>query len=226
LGRGFGLAAAPNRQYRHGRGDRGFPHRPSRAPRLGRVLLPLDSANPNQRRRYQDYIAARLPRTRAPQGPKRTLFAPDLIGSSAEILTALARDPVVAAAREFRVELPYIPPEVASLWHEGALLLDVRSPAGRAKAGEVQGAVNVPKGDVVALVTRRLAGHAGAEVLLCGSVAGSGPLVETPRAAGHEKVGDVEGGFGGDRGFRGHATAGLRVDSGPWGRIGQDPSFQ
>ncbi len=74
---------------------------------LGRVVLPLDSASFAQRRRYHDFVAERTPRTLSPQGPKRTLFAPDLIGTTDQLFDLLSRDPIVAQAREFRVELPY-----------------------------------------------------------------------------------------------------------------------
>lgn len=79
------------------------------APRiaLGRVILPLDSATPAQRRRYRDYVASRHARTLAPQGPKRTLFGADIIGTLDEIAAALARDPIAQRVSEFRLELPY-----------------------------------------------------------------------------------------------------------------------
>jgi len=79
------------------------------APRiaLGRVILPLDSATPAQRRRYRDYVASRHARTLAPQGPKRTLFGADIIGTLDEIAATLARDPIAQRVSEFRLELPY-----------------------------------------------------------------------------------------------------------------------
>lgn len=74
---------------------------------LGRVILPTDSASFATRRRYADFVAARTARTQAPQGERRTLFLPDLVGSTEEILHRLAADPVASVAREFRLELPY-----------------------------------------------------------------------------------------------------------------------
>jgi alkanesulfonate monooxygenase SsuD/methylene tetrahydromethanopterin reductase-like flavin-dependent oxidoreductase (luciferase family) len=74
---------------------------------LGRVILPLDSASPAQRQRYRSYAASRHTRTLGPQGPKRTLFAPDIVGSRDEILETLARDPIAQRVSEFRLELPY-----------------------------------------------------------------------------------------------------------------------
>ncbi|MFG2942913.1 LLM class flavin-dependent oxidoreductase [Streptomyces sp. NPDC048282] len=55
----------------------------------GLVVIPTDSATPEQRARYEAYAARRLPRTTAPQGPARLLFAPDIVGTSAEIAERL-----------------------------------------------------------------------------------------------------------------------------------------
>jgi alkanesulfonate monooxygenase SsuD/methylene tetrahydromethanopterin reductase-like flavin-dependent oxidoreductase (luciferase family) len=55
----------------------------------GLVVIPTDSATPEQRARYAAYVEARTPRTRAPQGPARMLFARDLLGTSEEIAEAL-----------------------------------------------------------------------------------------------------------------------------------------
>ncbi|MFD3586090.1 LLM class flavin-dependent oxidoreductase [Streptomyces sp. NPDC058683] len=80
-----------------------------RAPRvaLGRVVVPLDSADTATRARYRAYAASRHERTRAPQGPKRILFAPDVVGTAEQILERLAADPVLAEVSELRLELPY-----------------------------------------------------------------------------------------------------------------------
>lgn len=79
------------------------------APRiaLGRVIVPTDSANARDRERYQAFADARHARTLAPQGERRTLFAPDLVGTSDEIVERLLADPVVGQVRELRLELPY-----------------------------------------------------------------------------------------------------------------------
>ncbi|MEV7425840.1 LLM class flavin-dependent oxidoreductase [Streptomyces sp. NPDC091212] len=74
---------------------------------LGRVIVPFDSADAATRARYREYAAGRHARTLAPKGPKRTLFAPDVVGTAEQILERLAADPVVAAAAELRLELPY-----------------------------------------------------------------------------------------------------------------------
>jgi alkanesulfonate monooxygenase SsuD/methylene tetrahydromethanopterin reductase-like flavin-dependent oxidoreductase (luciferase family) len=55
----------------------------------GLVVIPTDSATPEQRARYAAYVEARTPRTTAPQGPARMLFARDLLGGSEEIAEAL-----------------------------------------------------------------------------------------------------------------------------------------
>ena len=55
----------------------------------GLVVIPTDSATPEQRARYEAYVAARTPRTTAPQGPGRMMFAVDLIGTSEQIAEQL-----------------------------------------------------------------------------------------------------------------------------------------
>ncbi|MNI43528.1 Luciferase-like monooxygenase [compost metagenome] len=81
----------------------------ARPPRvaLGRVILPTDSASPATRRKYADFVAARTERTKTAHGPRRTLFLPDIIGTTDEILDQLSRDPVLSQISEFRLELPY-----------------------------------------------------------------------------------------------------------------------
>jgi alkanesulfonate monooxygenase SsuD/methylene tetrahydromethanopterin reductase-like flavin-dependent oxidoreductase (luciferase family) len=55
----------------------------------GLVVIPTDSATADQRERYAAYAAARTPRTAAPQGPARLLFARDLVGTSEQIAEQL-----------------------------------------------------------------------------------------------------------------------------------------
>ncbi|MEU6228444.1 LLM class flavin-dependent oxidoreductase [Streptomyces sp. NPDC047042] len=74
---------------------------------LGRVVVPFDSADASGRARYRAYTASRHERTLAPQGPKRTLFAPDVVGTAEQILEQLTADPVLAQVSELRLELPY-----------------------------------------------------------------------------------------------------------------------
>jgi len=81
--------------------------RPAPRAALGRVVVPFDSADATARARYRSYAAGRHERTLAPQGPGRTLFAPDVVGTAEQILEQLAADPVVSAVSELRLELPY-----------------------------------------------------------------------------------------------------------------------
>ena len=82
------------------------PDRPGRIA-LGRVIVPLDSADALTRAKYREYAASRHERTLTPQGEKRTLFARDLVGTSEQILEQLLADPAVHAVNELRLELPY-----------------------------------------------------------------------------------------------------------------------
>ncbi|GAA4638290.1 LLM class flavin-dependent oxidoreductase [Actinoallomurus vinaceus] len=82
------------------------PGRPGRVA-LGRVIVPWDGADAATRERYRRYAASRHARTLAPHGERRILFAPDLVGPSAEIIERLLGDRAVAAVSELRLELPY-----------------------------------------------------------------------------------------------------------------------
>jgi alkanesulfonate monooxygenase SsuD/methylene tetrahydromethanopterin reductase-like flavin-dependent oxidoreductase (luciferase family) len=55
----------------------------------GLVVIPTDSATAQQRLKYHEYVAKRTPRTAAPLGPARMLFARDLVGTSEEIAEQL-----------------------------------------------------------------------------------------------------------------------------------------
>jgi alkanesulfonate monooxygenase SsuD/methylene tetrahydromethanopterin reductase-like flavin-dependent oxidoreductase (luciferase family) len=55
----------------------------------GLVVIPTDSASAAQREKYAAYVEARTPRTRAPQGPARLMFAVDLLGTSKQIAEQL-----------------------------------------------------------------------------------------------------------------------------------------
>ncbi len=82
-------------------------------------------------------------------------------------------------------------------FRDGALLIDLRSEAGRQKNGEAHGAIVIPKSDVVEAVTRRFARVSGDQkiVIFCGSIKGSEPIVDQLEAAGVSNVFDVDGGF-------------------------------
>ncbi|MGW4736320.1 LLM class flavin-dependent oxidoreductase [Streptomyces shenzhenensis] len=73
----------------------------------GLVVIPTDSATPEQRAKYAEYAARRLPRTTSPQGPGRLLFAPDLVGSSAEIAERLHAHAAFCEIDEVAFALPF-----------------------------------------------------------------------------------------------------------------------
>ncbi|SDK64342.1 Flavin-dependent oxidoreductase, luciferase family (includes alkanesulfonate monooxygenase SsuD and methylene tetrahydromethanopterin reductase) [Nonomuraea maritima] len=73
----------------------------------GLVVIPTDSASPEQRARYEAYAAKRLPRTAAPQGPARMLFSPDLVGTSAEIADRLHAHAAFQEVDEVAFALPF-----------------------------------------------------------------------------------------------------------------------
>lgn len=83
--------------------------RETRAPRvaLGRVIVPTDGADARTRERYRAFAEARHARTLAPQGERRIVYVPDLVGAADEIVSKLLDDPVVAQVGELRLELPY-----------------------------------------------------------------------------------------------------------------------
>ncbi|MFJ3640353.1 LLM class flavin-dependent oxidoreductase [Streptomyces sp. NPDC090108] len=73
----------------------------------GLVVIPTDSATPEQRARYHAYAAGRLPRTASPQGPARLMFAPDLVGTSDEIAGRLLEDAAFREVDEVAFALPF-----------------------------------------------------------------------------------------------------------------------
>jgi alkanesulfonate monooxygenase SsuD/methylene tetrahydromethanopterin reductase-like flavin-dependent oxidoreductase (luciferase family) len=73
----------------------------------GLVVIPTDSATADQRARYSAYVAARLPRTTAPQGPAGLLFAPDLIGTSEQIAEQLHAHAGFREVTEVAFALPF-----------------------------------------------------------------------------------------------------------------------
>lgn len=77
------------------------------------------------------------------------------------------------------------------------LLIDVRAPKGRAENGEIASAIILPKALVAEVFTGPFAAvpkHARI-VVFCGSINGSGPVVETLAGLGYTNVADVDGGF-------------------------------
>ncbi|MBL1108472.1 LLM class flavin-dependent oxidoreductase [Streptomyces sp. 5-8] len=73
----------------------------------GLVVIPTDSASAEQRARYARYAAERLPRTASPQGPARLLFAPDLVGTSAELAERLRAHAAFREVEEVAFALPF-----------------------------------------------------------------------------------------------------------------------
>src|SRR5262249_41181421 len=73
----------------------------------GLVVVPTDSATPEQRARYEAYARARLPRTAEPQGPARMMFAPDLLGPSDEIAERLHAHAAFREVDEVAFALPF-----------------------------------------------------------------------------------------------------------------------
>lgn len=55
----------------------------------GLVVIPTDSAAPEQQAKYQAYVDQRTPRTEKPQGPQGMLFARDMIGTSGQLAEQL-----------------------------------------------------------------------------------------------------------------------------------------
>jgi alkanesulfonate monooxygenase SsuD/methylene tetrahydromethanopterin reductase-like flavin-dependent oxidoreductase (luciferase family) len=73
----------------------------------GLVVIPTDSATPAQKARYATYVESRTPRTAAPQGPARMMFARDLLGSSEEIAEQLYAHAGFQEVREVVFALPF-----------------------------------------------------------------------------------------------------------------------
>ncbi|WP_419668265.1 LLM class flavin-dependent oxidoreductase [Streptomyces sp. 2-1] len=73
----------------------------------GLVVIPTDSASPEQRAKYEAYAEKRLPRTATPQGPARLMFAPDLVGTSAEIAERLYAHAAFREIDEVAFALPF-----------------------------------------------------------------------------------------------------------------------
>jgi alkanesulfonate monooxygenase SsuD/methylene tetrahydromethanopterin reductase-like flavin-dependent oxidoreductase (luciferase family) len=73
----------------------------------GLVVVPTDSATPEQRAKYEAYAQARTPRTATPQGPARMLFARDLVGTADEIAEQLYAHAGFRQVREVVFALPF-----------------------------------------------------------------------------------------------------------------------
>ena len=73
----------------------------------GLVVIPTDSATPEQRAKYEEYVGKRTPRTAAPQGPARMLFSRDYLGSSEEIAEQLYAHAAFREVDEVAFALPF-----------------------------------------------------------------------------------------------------------------------
>ncbi|HEX3786369.1 MAG TPA: LLM class flavin-dependent oxidoreductase [Pseudonocardiaceae bacterium] len=73
----------------------------------GLVVIPTDSATPDQRARYETYARTRLPRTADPQGPARMLFSPDLVGTADQIAEQLHAHAAFREVDEVAFALPF-----------------------------------------------------------------------------------------------------------------------
>ncbi|MDQ7808466.1 LLM class flavin-dependent oxidoreductase [Amycolatopsis sp. A133] len=82
-------------------------HHPAGRISQGLVVIPTDSATPEQRAKYEEYAAKRLPRTAEPQGPARMLFSPDFVGTSAEIAERLHGHAAFREVDEVAFALPF-----------------------------------------------------------------------------------------------------------------------
>lgn len=107
--RAFREAAASSAASSASRGtdSRGTDVRGAARVSQGLVVIPTDSASPAQREKYQRYVDERTPRTRAPQGPKRMLFAADLIGTSEQIAEQLYAHAGFQEVDEVAFALPF-----------------------------------------------------------------------------------------------------------------------
>jgi alkanesulfonate monooxygenase SsuD/methylene tetrahydromethanopterin reductase-like flavin-dependent oxidoreductase (luciferase family) len=73
----------------------------------GLVVIPTDSATPDQARRYREYAAGRFERTKSPQGPRGMLFSPDYVGTSDELADQLFEHAGFQRADEIAFALPF-----------------------------------------------------------------------------------------------------------------------
>ncbi|GAA2581084.1 LLM class flavin-dependent oxidoreductase [Winogradskya consettensis] len=73
----------------------------------GLVVIPTDSATDEQKARYSAYVEKRLPRTATTHGPRRMMFAPDLIGSSEQIAEQLYAHAAFREIHEVAFALPF-----------------------------------------------------------------------------------------------------------------------
>ncbi|ALG08760.1 LLM class flavin-dependent oxidoreductase [Kibdelosporangium phytohabitans] len=73
----------------------------------GLVVIPTDTATPEQRAKYEAYVDKRSARVGAVHGPRRMMFARDIIGTSAQIAEQLYADPAFGEVDEVAFALPF-----------------------------------------------------------------------------------------------------------------------
>jgi alkanesulfonate monooxygenase SsuD/methylene tetrahydromethanopterin reductase-like flavin-dependent oxidoreductase (luciferase family) len=73
----------------------------------GLVVVPTDSASPDQRAKYLAYAEKRTARTSTPQGPARLMFALDLVGTSDQIAEQLYANAAFQQVNEVAFALPF-----------------------------------------------------------------------------------------------------------------------
>lgn len=83
-------------------------HREGEAARVSvaRVIVPTEGATLDQQERYARYVEGRTARTKGVHGG-RTLIAPDVTGSNAEIIDFIRNDVAFQAADDYLFELPF-----------------------------------------------------------------------------------------------------------------------
>ncbi len=73
----------------------------------GLVVIPTDSARPEQREKYRAYAASRAHRVGVPFSPKNLIVAPDIVGTSEEIAETLAASRAFGEVDEVAFALPF-----------------------------------------------------------------------------------------------------------------------
>jgi alkanesulfonate monooxygenase SsuD/methylene tetrahydromethanopterin reductase-like flavin-dependent oxidoreductase (luciferase family) len=73
----------------------------------GLVVIPTDSASPEQRAKYEEFVLKRTPRTTTPQGPGRILFSRDYVGTSDQIAEQLYAHVAFREIDEVAFALPF-----------------------------------------------------------------------------------------------------------------------
>jgi alkanesulfonate monooxygenase SsuD/methylene tetrahydromethanopterin reductase-like flavin-dependent oxidoreductase (luciferase family) len=109
----------------------------------GLVVIPTDGATAEQKARYAAYVGTRTPRTAAPVGPARMMFARDLLGSSGEIAEMLYAHAGFREVTEVAFALPF------TFGHEdyAQILTDMAERLGPALGWQARGARGRPAPD-------------------------------------------------------------------------------